>query len=72
MLRTHRTGKGTGGGCGVGLRLNGAEGVQACLWPQRAWDLAWEPSRLPRPEWVGKTPSGPLPLLPSCPFCSDS
>ena len=31
--------------------------------------LAWEPSRLPRPEWARRSPSAPLPLLPEGPSC---
>ena len=32
-------------------------------------ELAWELSRLPRPEWVGQSPSTPLPLFPESISC---
>ena len=66
MLRTHRAGKGPGGCGGVGLRLKEQKGPRRAPhpWSQWAGDLTWEPSRLPKPEWVGQSPSTPLLRLP--------
>ena len=36
-------------------------------WSQRVGDLTWEASTLPGLEWVGQSPSTPLPLLPEDP-----
>ena len=67
MLRTHRAGKGPGGG----LRLKEQKGPRCVPYPlsQRAGDLTWEPSRLPGLEWAGQMPSSPLLLLLKGPFC---
>ena len=68
MLRTHRAGRGPGGG-GMegGLGSMQQEGPQ----PWRAEEQVQDPSRLTGPEWVGETlgtssqssdPTGPLPI----------
>ena len=50
----------------VGLSLKEQKGPSRAPhpWSQRAGDLTWEPSKLPRLKWAGQTPSDPLPLLP--------
>ena len=49
---------------GGGLRLKEQKGPRRAPhpWSQRAGDLTWEPSRLPRLEWAGPTPCSPLPV----------
>ena len=49
----------------MGLRLKEQKGPRHAphSWSQRSGDLTQEPSRLPGLEWVGQTPSSPLPLL---------
>ena len=63
------SGKGPGGCRGVELGLKEQKGPRRAPhpWSQRAGDLTWEPSRLPGLEWVGQSPSAPLPLLPEGP-----
>ena len=71
MLRTHRAGKGPGGCGGVGLRFKEQKGPRRSPhpWSQKPGDLMRELSSLTGPEWVGQTPSAPLPLVPEGPSC---
>ena len=70
MLSTHKAGKGPGGCGGWDLGSRNRRGP-GCPPPrsQRAWDLTWEPSRLPGLKWAGQSPSTPLLLLLQGPSC---